>query len=116
MMSVRHSSLWVFGFVIGCSLVQTSVGRQNFDLEPQMQEVNPGETTTMSCRISEKNSGSECIWQKDGKPVRLQDGKYEWNGRVNEGDCTLRIIKADIKFDDGKGKYFGGSSVKIVQQ
>eukprot|EP00094_Tigriopus_californicus_P003980 TCALIF_03833-PA protein Name:"Similar to KIRREL3 Kin of IRRE-like protein 3 (Homo sapiens)" AED:0.15 eAED:0.16 QI:0/0.28/0.12/1/1/1/8/0/621 len=101
MTRVQDASPWVFGLVLCSTLVPNSAGRQNFDLEPQMQEVNPGETTTMICRIAEKNTGSECIWQKDGKPVRLQEGKYEWNGRVNDGDCTLRIIKADIKFDDG---------------
>jgi len=31
-----------------------------------------------------------------------QDGKYEWYGGMEHGDCSLKIIKADINYDDGK--------------
>ena len=31
-----------------------------------------------------------------------QDGKYEWYGGIEHGDCSLKIIKADINYDDGK--------------
>eukprot|EP00095_Tigriopus_kingsejongensis_P010153 maker-scaffold575_size133042-snap-gene-0.26 protein:Tk10153 transcript:maker-scaffold575_size133042-snap-gene-0.26-mRNA-1 annotation:"hypothetical protein DAPPUDRAFT_54063" len=90
--------------VVACLLTVASVQsrRQVFDLEPQAQEVNPGESLVLSCRIENKNRGSECLWQKDRKPVRIQEGKYEWAGRMQDGDCSLRIIEADVRFDDGE--------------
>ena len=78
-----------------------SCAKQAFDVQPRYQEVNPGEDVVLECRVSDKSRNSECIWQKDGKPVRLQDGKYEWNGRLEGGDCSLKVLKADIMFDDG---------------
>ena len=83
----------------------TSEARQRFDREPERREINPGEDTVMLCRVFEKNRNSLCIWQKDGKPVRLQDGKYEWDGSRENGDCSIRILNSDIHFDDGKNKF-----------
>ena len=34
-------------------------------------------------------------------PVRMQEGKYEWAGRRGNGDCSLRILKAALAYDDG---------------
>ena len=34
-------------------------------------------------------------------PVRMQEGKYEWAGRRGNGDCSLRILKANLAYDDG---------------
>ncbi len=87
-------------FILAASTA--SEARQRFDREPEQREVNPGENTVMTCRVYEKDSKSICIWQKDGKPIRLQDGKYEWDGSRQNGDCSLRILNADIKFDDGE--------------
>ena len=57
----------------------------------------------MECRVFGKSRSSLCIWQKDGKPIRMpQDGKYEWYGGTEYGDCSLKILKADINYDDGK--------------
>jgi hypothetical protein len=83
-------------------LVTLLEAKQSFDRQPEKREINPGEDTVMICRVFEKNRNSLCIWQKDGLPVRLQDGKYEWDGSREKGDCSLRILKADINFDDGK--------------
>jgi hypothetical protein len=47
-------------------------GRQSFDREPDDRQVNPGEDSTMTCRIFDKHRNSQCIWQKDGKPIRIQ--------------------------------------------
>ena len=77
-------------------------GRQSFDEHPKYAEVNPGEDVVMICRVFEKNRNSQCIWQKDGKPIRIQDGKYEWDGIKDSGDCSLRIVSADINYDDGE--------------
>lgn len=82
-------------------LVSSSQARQSFNQEPSYLEVNPGENAVMACRVFEKHRNSDCIWQKDGKPVRQQDGKYEWDGSKDGGDCSMRIIRADINYDDG---------------
>ncbi|QQP50254.1 Uncharacterized protein FKW44_011191, partial [Caligus rogercresseyi] len=78
------------------------VARQSFQDRPIYTEVNPGEDAILLCRIFEKSRNSDCIWQKDGKPIRLQPGKYEWDGIKESGDCSLRLISADIEYDDGK--------------
>ena len=31
----------------------------------------------------------------------MQEGKYEWAGRRGNGDCSLRILKAALAYDDG---------------
>ena len=31
----------------------------------------------------------------------MQEGKYEWAGRRGNGDCSLRILKANLAYDDG---------------
>ncbi len=46
--------------------------RQSFDREPDDRQVNPGEDLVLACRIFDKNRNSQCIWQKDGKPIRIQ--------------------------------------------
>ena len=79
--------------------------KQNFDLEPEHQHVNPGEDAVMTCRIFDKHRSSICNWQKDGLVIRIQNGKYEWEGNRAAGDCSLRILKANINFDNGKEIY-----------
>ena len=39
---------------------------------------------------------------KDGKPLRMIAGKYEWSGAREVGDCSVRIVRADINYDDGE--------------
>ena len=40
---------------------------------------------------------------KDGKPLRIiAGGKYEWSGAREIGDCSVRIVRADINYDDGE--------------
>ena len=84
------------------SIIGFASARQSFDEHPRYSEVNPGEDLVLTCRIFEKSRNSQCIWQKDGKPIRLQDRKYEWSGSQDSGDCSLRIINADINYDDGR--------------
>ena len=75
---------------------------QTFQTEPEYLEINPGANALMECRVYGKARSSICIWQKDGKPIRMpQDGKYEWYGALENGDCSLRILKVDINYDDG---------------
>ena len=75
----------------------------SFHQEPEYLEINPGANGLMECRVFGKSRSSMCIWQKDGIPIRMpQDGKYEWYGGMEHGDCSLKIIKADINYDDGK--------------
>ena len=76
---------------------------QTFQTEPEYLEINPGANALMECRVYGKARTSLCIWQKDGKPIRMpQDGKYEWYGASENGDCSLRILKVDINYDDGR--------------
>ena len=85
-------------------IVQISGARQSFDQEPDTLEVNPGEDVILRCRIFDKNPNSICNWQKNGYPIRFQNGKYEWQGDRQRGDCSLKILQADINFDNGKPK------------
>ena len=36
----------------------------------------------------------------DSFTVVLQ-GKYEWAGQQQQGDCSLRILRANLAYDDG---------------
>ena len=31
----------------------------------------------------------------------MQEGKYEWAGHRDSGDCSLRILKSNLVYDDG---------------
>ena len=33
--------------------------------------------------------------------IYFQKGKYEWSGLRDTGDCSLRILKSNIVYDDG---------------
>ncbi|CAG0880543.1 unnamed protein product [Cyprideis torosa] len=35
------------------------------------------------------------------KPVGIYKNKYEWAGNPDLGDCSLRVLNADLDFDDG---------------
>ena len=82
---------------------QLKLVTQSFQKEPEYLEINPGANALLECRVFGKSRSSLCIWQKDGKPIRMQqDGKYEWYGGTEHGDCSLRILRTDINYDDGK--------------
>ena len=34
-----------------------------------------------------------------------QEGKYEWSGSRESGDCSIKVYSADIVYDDGKALY-----------
>ena len=81
--------------------------KQSFDQEPDIKrEVNPGQDVILPCRIYQKSRNSICNWQKDGFPISLQTGKYQWDGDQQRGDCSLKIFKADINFDNGMNLIF----------
>ncbi|XP_071749780.1 synaptogenesis protein syg-1 isoform X2 [Lepeophtheirus salmonis] len=73
--------------------------QQSFTQEPAYTEVNPEADTELICLV--QNIGGECRWQKDGKPLGLYDGKYEWSGDPRTGDCSIIIKNVNIIFDDG---------------
>ena len=76
--------------------------KQSFDREPEHTEVNPGEDTVLTCRIFNKHRNSNCIWLKNNLLITIENGKYEWEGNRDAGDCSLRVHEANIKFDNGK--------------
>lgn len=80
-------------------VVASTVAEQEWGEQPAYQEVNPGGEVVMRCVI--RNKGGDCRWEKDGSPMGLFPGKYEWAGDVGAGDCSLRIFEADIQYDDG---------------
>ncbi|KAI9551848.1 hypothetical protein GHT06_022184 [Daphnia sinensis] len=73
---------------------------QQFDREPQYAEANPGEIVIMPCRVFNKKG--QCVWQKDGKPVGIYPGKYEWVSSPDLGDCSLRISATRADLDAGE--------------
>ena len=79
--------------------------KQSFDREPEHSEVNPGEDTVLTCRIFDKHRNSICNWLKNGLLIRIQNGKYEWEGNRDAGDCSLRVHEANINFDNGKTSF-----------
>lgn len=64
--------------------------RQSFDREPEERQVNPGDDAVMICRILDKHRNSQCIWQKDGKPVRIQ---VRHINRVEKRGIVFNIVK-----------------------
>ena len=72
---------------------------QQWSEQPRYQEVNPHGSVIMPCLIINKKG--ECRWEKDGDPVGMYPTKYEWAGRPEDGDCSIRILDASLEFDDG---------------
>ena len=72
---------------------------QQWTEQPRYQEVNPHGSLVMKCLV--QNKKGECRWEKDGDPVGMYPTKYEWAGRPEDGDCSLRILDASLEFDDG---------------
>ena len=77
----------------------TAVSVQEWSEQPKYQEVNPHGSVVMPCVILEKKG--ECRWERDGNPVGIFPGKYEWSGSPETGDCSLRILDANLEYDDG---------------
>ena len=73
--------------------------RQQWEEEPGYREVNPGGEVVMVCRVRDKRG--ECRWERDNTPIAAYPGKYEWAGRAEEGDCSLRILAAKHEYDNG---------------
>ena len=40
-------------------------------------------------------------WEREGVPLGIFPGKYDWAGDVSSGDCSLLISDAELEFDDG---------------
>ena len=72
---------------------------QTWEEEPGYREVNPGGAVVMVCRVRDKRG--ECRWERDNTPIAAFPGKYEWAGERSEGDCSLRILQANIQYDSG---------------
>lgn len=74
-------------------------GQQEWTEQPRYQEVNPHGSVVMPCVITNKKG--ECRWEKDGNPVGIYPTKYEWAGLSEKGDCSLKILDANLEYDDG---------------
>ena len=90
------SSLSLVILVLSISLV---TARQEWEEEPGYREVNPEGDVVMVCRV--RNKAGECRWERDNTPIAAYAGKYEWAGVREAGDCSIRIMKANIAYDDG---------------
>ena len=50
--------------------------QQTWSEQPANQEVNPSGDVVLRCAI--RAMRGECRWEKDGTPVGIFPGKYEW--------------------------------------
>jgi hypothetical protein len=74
-------------------------GLQKWSQQPRYQEVNPRGSIVLPCVVLNKKG--ECRWERDGTPVGLYPQKYEWSSSPENGDCSLRILDANLEYDDG---------------
>ena len=72
---------------------------QSFSEQPQYEEVNPNGNLVLPCIVN--NKGGECRWEKDGAPMGIFPGKYDWAGNPDTGDCSLKVMNAQLEWDDG---------------
>ena len=82
------------------SLAEMAFGRQEWVTQPADTEVNPGGTTTLTCKVAGKKG--ECRWERNSLPVGAYRGKYEWAGDQEQGDCSLVILEASMEYDNGE--------------
>ena len=87
-----------------CLLPQNILAIQSWSEQPVYHEVNPGGQVIMPCIVLNKRG--ECRWERDGQPVGIHPGKYEWAGAskgpsTDPGDCSLKILDSSLEFDDG---------------
>lgn len=81
-------------------LVLLVAGLQEWVEQPSGREVNPGEEAVLACRLRGKKG--DCRWERNGLPVGLYLGKYEWAASSpTEGDCSLRVREASLQYDAG---------------
>ena len=73
--------------------------RQEWVEQPAAVSVNPGEEAVLACRLLGKKG--DCRWERNGLPVGLYPGKYEWAGSPVQGDCSLRVREASLQYDAG---------------
>ena len=90
--------------IVFCVLPQNIFAIQSWSEQPVYQEVNPGGQVIMPCIVLNKRG--ECRWERDGQPVGIHPGKYEWAGAnkgpsTDPGDCSLKVLDASLDFDDG---------------
>ena len=95
-MGTFQKFLLLLGLLLRCQAVQ------RFSEVPEYTETNPGAAAVLRCRVAEKADASECVWQQNGLPVLPRSGKYEWAGQVDDGDCSLRVLRTNIAYDDGE--------------
>ena len=74
-------------------------GMQEWVKQPSGVSVNPGEEAVLACRLLGKKG--DCRWERNGLPVGLYPGKYEWAGSPIQGDCSLRVREASLQYDAG---------------
>ena len=90
-------------FVAALLSLNSALGdvQQTWSEQPGNQEVNPGGDVVLGCVIN--NMRGQCRWEKDGTPVGIFPGKYEWAAASGpaDGDCSLRVINASLEYDDG---------------
>ena len=80
--------------------------RQSFDREPDDRQINPGEDSVLACRIFDKHRNSQCIWQKDGKPIRIQVTTISINlfyYLTMGGGGGASLINYIVQLEEGKG-------------
>ena len=61
--------------------------------------MNPGGSVVLTCKVANKQG--ECRWERNSLPVGAHPGKYEWAVGSGASDCSLRILAAEIEYDDG---------------
>ena len=72
---------------------------QSWAEQPRYQEVNPFGNLILPCVVNDMRG--QCRWEKDGSPVGMFPTKYEWAGTPETGDCSLRVLSAELQYDDG---------------
>jgi hypothetical protein len=97
-MSKMSSSVSLCFFALFASSALCDV-QQTWSEQPGYQEVNPGGDLILPCVINHMRG--QCRWEKDGTPVGIFPAKYEWAGNPDNGDCSLKILDAQLQFDDG---------------
>jgi hypothetical protein len=73
-----------------------AAGVQKFLEPPTYREVNPGGDAVLPCVVADLKG--ECRWEKDGEPVGIYEGKYEWVGTPEKSNFTLYFVlyKQDV--------------------
>ena len=89
----------VFSSVLFHSCLTSVSAVQSWAEQPRYQEVNPFGNLILPCVVNDMRG--QCRWEKDGSPVGMFPTKYEWAGTPETGDCSLRVLSAELEYDDG---------------